>query len=112
MRRGPDENGSGTDDDEPRSAGGRPAVDARRTVFRTELEPGVRPSIGVVESVAAVTGRRPSALPPLSGAVDVGALDAFVGSAGGRAGDASVSFAYASVAVVVTAAGELSLRTD
>lgn len=104
---GPDDSPATDGTNVGRAAGDGPG-DAGRE-FRTEMESGVKPSTAVVESVAAVTGRRPSALPPLTREVDVEGLDEFVGSEAPTS--TAVSFTYADVNVVVTAAGTLRLRT-
>ncbi|UIP01516.1 hypothetical protein Hbl1158_15375 (plasmid) [Halobaculum sp. CBA1158] len=72
----------------------------------------MQPSIAVIEAVAAVTGRDPTALPPLEDRIDVDGLnDVLTGNGADDAG-VYVSFTYAGVAVAVAASGDIALRAE
>jgi len=68
-----------------------------------------RPSAAVVETVAAVTNRRPEDLEPLYQTVDPDALDSLLrrDTAGSGDGEVSVSFAYAGQTVTVRRNGSV-----
>lgn len=65
-----------------------------------------RPSTGIVEAVAATTGRDVTDLPPLQWCLDAEALDRVVTAEPGGS-DVQVSFTYAAVEVTVTSRGSV-----
>lgn len=72
-----------------------------------------RPSVAVVETVAALTDSDPTALPHLHDYVDPDALNALVeGSAGDRGTDLRVSFTYDGIAVTVGSDGTVEVRPE
>ncbi len=78
---------------------------------RHDWRDGGRPSTAIVEAVAAVTGREPTALPPLHRSLDCGAVDALL--TGCDSGDrVSVSFTYAGTAVEADSDGDIAVQVD
>jgi hypothetical protein len=70
-----------------------------------------RPSVAVVELVAALTGREPAALPPFGGTVDADAFDTLLtGGVDWSDAPVQVSFEYAGAEVTATSDGGLSVR--
>ncbi len=70
-----------------------------------------RPSMAIVEAVAAVTGREPTELPPLQRSVDTDGLDSLLmGAADGT--HAHFTFEYGGVGVAIDAAGGLTVWPD
>lgn len=82
----------------------RPPSDPIRTV---DWSGSSRPSLSVVEAVAAERDAEPMTLEPLHDAVDPDALDAFLADAGSAAepANASVQFEYLGVRVVLESNG-------
>jgi hypothetical protein len=64
-----------------------------------------KPTMAVVEEVAAATGRDPNDLDPLATAVDTDALDALVTRANSTNGLTHVSFSYEGMNVTVDSGG-------
>lgn len=96
-------------DDEDTIDAGAPVRSSGETV-RHEWDPSEDPSMAVVETVAAATGRTMDTLEPLQNYVDVDALDALVASAATSETAVSLSFSYSGTSVVVTGeAVEVSL---
>ena len=75
---------------------------------RLDEQSDASPSERVIDSIAALTGRRPIDLPPLYEAVEPEALDRVVRS--GEGGTLSLSFAYAGTRVTFDARGTLRVR--
>ncbi|MFW5937794.1 MAG: HalOD1 output domain-containing protein [Halanaeroarchaeum sp.] len=76
-----------------------PQADRMEYALQYEWDKETKPSIAVVEAVAAVTGRDPTSLPRLYDAIDPDALDALLD--GDVAPSLQVRFEYAGVRVVV-----------
>lgn len=68
-----------------------------------------QPSVTVVETVAAVTGRRVTELPPLQETTDCSALDTVLPDG---PPSLSVSFSYAGVHVTVDGGGTVTVAND
>ncbi|WP_254839098.1 HalOD1 output domain-containing protein [Natronomonas marina] len=85
------------------------SVDAGPTTVRHDWTQAGRPSVTLVEAVAAATGRRTTDLPPLHGTVDTDALDTLLD---GRSSSVTVSFRYAGTGVTVTSNGSVEIRID
>lgn len=93
-----------------------PAGDRRRIdsdeFYRMDGQVQVgRPTIDVVEAVAAATGREPMDLPPLQQHVDADALDALLD----RDGDGRyvrVSFRYNDLRIDADSAGRIDVRIE
>ena len=72
-----------------------------------------RPSVAVVEAVAAITDRDPTTVPHLHRYVDPDALNALVeGSAGDGGANLRVSFTYDGIAVTVGGDGTVEVRAQ
>lgn len=69
-----------------------------------------RPSIAVVEAVAAETDRDPTDVPPLQGRIDTDALDTLVTAANQTGDGVVVSFEYDGVDVSLDSDGTLDVR--
>ena len=70
-------------------------------------------TVAVIDTVAAVTGTRPTDLPPLYEAVDPDALDSLFESFERRSSETlRVEFSYHGVTVVVRDGLEVSVRTE
>jgi hypothetical protein len=81
-----------------------PDAEVRSSDWRTTGEL----CLAVVEGVAAVTGREPTALPPLYPALDVDALETLL--RGARGTEVRVTFCYAGCAVAVSSDGDLAVE--
>ena len=82
-------------------------------VIRAEFDWSSKaPSTAVVEAVAIASDREPTAIEPLYGAVDPGALDALVRSngTGSEGADATVSFSFDGHDVTVNSDGTVVVR--
>lgn len=92
------------DADEVAAGAGSGGSDAHRATYDWS---STAPSTGVVETVAAATGREPLALPRLYDAVDSDALDSLF-----RSGDedVSASFGFAGCEVTVRGDGVVAVR--
>lgn len=82
--------------------------------FRYRLGADESPTLGVLEAVAAASGRcvlpeesDAEPLPPLFESIDPDVLDAFVRSTGGRGTDARLAFTYAGYDVTVESGGSV-----
>ena len=64
----------------------------------------------IIEAVAAVTGREPTALEPLYSVLDPDALDALMDSA--RETNVQITFTYEACAVSVAASGDIVVDLD
>lgn len=90
------------------TTGGSP-MDERTTTFSGEKSP----TLAVVETVASVSGRDPTALPPLYNAVNPDALDALFASSDSRdTSDLRVSFSYNGFDVVVEGGETITVRLE
>jgi hypothetical protein len=65
--------------------------------------------VGIVETVAAATGRPTIELPPLQGTLDTDALDTLLN---GRQSSVTVSFRYADTAISVNGNGSIEIHVD
>lgn len=76
-----------------------------------EWDDAERPSMAVIEAVAATKGNEPETLPPLHDVVDSDALDSLI-RGGGSDGDRPVElwFSYAGTQVVVSSEGDLTVH--
>lgn len=80
-------------------------------LIRAEWNRTERPSVAVVEAMAAATGREPAEMPSLHRAVDPDALDALLGVAGPGGGrSVDTSFTYDGFVVSIGSGGELTIR--
>lgn len=68
-----------------------------------------RPSVMVVEAVAAATDRKTTDLSPLQETIDTDALDTLLD---GQTSSVAVSFRYADTGVTVTGDGSIEVRVD
>lgn len=76
-------------------------------VFERSWSDAESPAMAVVETVSAITGRDPTAIPPLHEAVDSDALNALL-----RGGEnVRVTFSYASTLVEITSDGTVQVES-
>jgi hypothetical protein len=80
-----------------------------RSTHETAYEWSESVSLAVVDAVAAVTGRRPTALPPLADCIETDALDALFGSPPDATTTRLLTFRYAGCTVTVGGDGCLSI---
>jgi hypothetical protein len=85
------------------------STDARPPTVRHNWQQSGRPSVMVVEAVAAATDRPTTELPPLQKTLDADALDALLN---GQSSSATVSFRYADTAVSVSGNGSIEVHVD
>lgn len=81
--------------------------------LRSEWLDWDRPSTALVATVAAVTDRDPTAMPPLSEHIDVDALDALMtAQTDDRTETVDLSFVYDGIVVRLDSDGTLDVQTD
>lgn len=98
-----------TDHSSQRETGDHLGPDGYPTEHR--WDGATRPSMVVVEAVAGATGRDPTELPVLAGAVDTDALDALFGTRpDGRHPPVGLSFGYAGVEVHLRRDGRVTVE--
>ncbi|MDB2294367.1 hypothetical protein PM085_19340 [Halorubrum ezzemoulense] len=85
------------------------STDARPPTVRHNWQQSGRPSVMVVEAVAAATDRPTTELPPLQGTLDADALDTLLN---GQSSSVTVSFRYADTAVSVSENGSIEVHVD
>lgn len=101
-----DTNDAGSPDASDRTAG----ADADPTTVRRTWEQSGRPSVIIVEAVAAATDRATTDLPLLQRSIDPDALDALLTR--GSASAVALTFAYADTTVSVSGEGTVEVRVD
>ena len=89
--------------DEPAGADPSPAT------VRQGGDESDRPTVAVVEAVAAATGRPTGELPPLQETLDADALNALLN---GQPSAVTVSFRYAGTVVSVSGSDRVEVRVD
>ena len=85
------------------------STEARPPTVRHNWQQSDRPSMMVVEAVAAATNRPTRELPPLQGTLDADALDTLLN---GQSSSVTVSFRYADTAVSVSENGSIEVHVD
>lgn len=70
-----------------------------------------QPLIAIVETIAAVSGKQPTEMPPLGNAIDVDALTALLDTQGADR-DLSISFRYQGHTITVTDSGALIVEPE
>ena len=88
---------------------GSAGTDASPTTARQSGEESDRPTVAVVEAVAAATGRPTGELPPLQETLDADALNALLN---GQPSAVTVSFRYAGTVVSVSGSDRVEVRVD
>jgi hypothetical protein len=87
-----------------------PTPDGDENPVRHRWDGQGRPSVAVVEAVAATIGRDPTEMTPLQRTVDVDALDSLLD--GGDGSPVSVSFEYQGLPVTVDGDGGVTVWPD
>lgn len=86
-------------------------LDEEADEYVVRLDPTIRPSIGIVQAVAAISETDPCDLTPLAERIDPECLDNLFDSLPEESQEwATVSFSYASYQITVSATGKMTLR--
>jgi len=88
---------------------GSAGADTSPATVRQSGDESDRPTVAVVEAVAAATGRPTAELPPLQETLDADALNALLN---GQPSAVTVSFRYAGTVVSVSGSDRVEVRVD